>query len=473
MEDKNMQSFAYNVDSEVTRIKRFAAIMVLIVALFFFSFGAYFSFLYINSANNQSTPINKFNKIYETLVNEWYYGPEYMDVDEQLIMNAIEGMFDREKDAYTRYVPTVDFLQTSAKGIGISLIEYNDYFYITSVNSSHANMLKIGDVITAIDGVTTKGVPLENISSFTAGKDEVEITYIRGEDTKLARVSIKEYNVITVFSDKDFSEEASYVRIQEFGMNTARELEVILDDISKENLILDLRDNPGGFIDSVLQIGDLFLEGNKTILETRNKDGDSHYYKTSDNDKYEFNKIIILINDGSASGSEALAAALSEHLGDKVILYGETTYGKGSAQKNIPLGDGSVLSYTYALWYSPNGNSINKVGVSPQIEDKVTRLNIYDYDLELYSHGEFVAALQYVLTELGYKTTEWETPNYFSNELVTVLTDFQQEKGIEQTGKLDKRTRRYIAAEIKDKQVSDNNTQLENAFNHLLGVING
>ena len=163
----------------------------------------------------------------------------------------------------------------------------------------------------------------------------------------------------------------AYVKITEFDMDTAQHLETYLDaakTIGYDKLIIDLRDNPGGYISSVVDCADLFLEKGKVILSTKNKAGDSYSYKTSFNDKFDFSKIVILINNNSASGAEALSAALNENLGDVVDLVGVTTYGKGSAQKTIYFTDGTYFHYTYALWFTPNGNSIQKVGVAPERE---------------------------------------------------------------------------------------------------------
>ena len=232
-------------------------------------------------------------------------------------------------------------------------------------------------------------------------------------------------------------------------------------------LIIDLRDNPGGYITSVVDCADLLMGKGKIVLTTKDRDGNSYSYKTNDNDKYDFNKIFVLINNNSASGAEALAAALNENMNDKVELIGVTTYGKGSAQKMIQFTDGTYFNYTYAWWYTPNDNTIHGKGVSPETVYTGNGIHLLDFTttvLEKTNYGKEVHDLQVILKELDYYTGE--LTSYFDENLEIAIKAFQRDNEIEQTGKLDNLTIRYIVAKYQDDKVKDYNNEVNQIINN-------
>lgn len=462
--------YSRKLKEEQKKQKKIIIVISLVVAFVAFSIGFYASYAF-NSSSNNGKYKDKFNTIYDILKDEWYYGKENENLEKNLIDKAIYGMLDTQKDPHTQYLTSLGNLATSYQGLGIAVVEYKEYFMISEV-SSKANIdegLKKGDILMSIDGEDLANKDIKYISQLIENKSVVDLGVLRGNTRMEFNGYISTYTPITVF--KDFSsEQMAYIQITEFARDTASYLDVYLKEAKSQGynkLILDLRDNPGGFISSVVDCADLFMEKGKVVLTTKNKDGDSYSHKTITNAKYDFDKIVILMNGGSASGAEALSAALNDNMGDKVELVGTKTYGKGSAQKTIYFSDGTYFHYTHALWYRPNGETINGEGVYPEdtytgsgihllnFNDKVT-LKKDDYGINVYN-------LQMVMKELGYYN---ETINsYFGDALVETMKNYQSDKEINQSGELDKLTIRYIVADYYDSLVNSYNAEVNYVIN--------
>ena len=210
----------------------------------------------------------------------------------------------------------------------------------------------------------------------------------------------------------------------------------------------------------------MFLTKGKVVLTTKDRHGDSYSYKTRNSAKYDFSNIVILINDSSASGAEALSAALNEHLDTTINLVGVTTYGKGSAQTTVYFTDGTYFHYTYALWFTPNGNGINKIGVSPETVYEGSGIHLLDFSgatLEENDHGDDVKNLQIILKEMNYYTGE--ITGFYSESVKQAVMNYQTDVGITPTGKLDALTVRYILAKIYEDQIKDYKNEVITVIN--------
>ena len=459
---------------EETKKQKNLFIGICLIAVFFaFSIGFYVSYAF-NKNNKSSGNMSKFDTIYSILKDEWYYGIDDQNIEKTLIDNAIYGMLDTDKDPFTRYLTSLGSLASSYEGLGITISEYKEYFIITEV-ASKVNIdagLKVGDILKEIDGNSLANKDSNYIKTLITNKSSVNVLVEReGADVSLV-CYVTVYKPVTVFKDFSYSNEVAYIRISEFAADTADMFEEYLKDAKNANyneLIVDLRDNPGGYIYSVVDCADLLMGKGKVVLTTKDKNGNAYRYKTSDSDKYDFDKIIVLINNNSASGAEALAAALNENMDDKVELMGVTTYGKGSAQKMIYFTDGTYFNYTYALWFTPNDNSIHKVGVSPETSYTGEGLHLISFsktNLEKNNYGKEVKALQEVMKKLGYYTGE--LTSFFDESLETALKQFQQDNSIDQTGKLDNLTIRYILAKYQDDKVKDYDNEVNQAIESLI-----
>ena len=462
--------YSKKLKEETNKQKKIFIIISLVVAFLAFSIGFYASYAFNNSKKEDGYK-SKLDEIYEILKDEWYYGIEDENIEKTLIDRAIYGMLDTQKDPFTRYLTSLGSLATSYEGLGITISPYKEYFVITEV-ASKVNIdagFKKGDLLISIDGQDLANKETEYIKTLIENKNTVNVVVERDGNRLTITGYITTYTPVTVF--KDFSnEEMAYIKITEFDMDTAQYLETYLEESKNSGyskLIIDLRDNPGGYISSVVDCADLFLEKGKVVLSTKNKAGESYAYKTSFNDKYDFSKIVILINNNSASGAEALSAALNENLGDVVDLVGVTTYGKGSAQKTIYFTDGTYFHYTYALWFTPNGNSIQKVGVAPEREYIGSGLHLMNFNgitLKRSDYGTEVYNLQVIMKTLGYYNGEYTS--YYDETLENSIKAYQADNGIETTGELDETTIRYLLAKVYEDQIEDYNNEISEVLNY-------
>jgi carboxyl-terminal processing protease len=460
--------YSKKLKEEMKKQKKVYIIICLIVTFLAFSIGFYASYAFNNSNNNGYK--GKLDTIYSILKDEWYYGIDDENIEKTLIDRAIYGMVDENKDPFTRYLTSLGSLATSYEGLGITISEYKEYFVVSDVVSK-INIdagFKKGDIIKSIDNVSLENKSIDDIKTLIENKDSVDILVERGGVDVSLIGYITTYSPVTVF--KDFSsEEMALVRISEFSADTADYLEMYLKEAKQEGynkLILDLRDNPGGYINSVVRCADLFMGKGKIVLTTKDKHGNSYSYKTTKEGKYDFSKIVVLINNGSASGAEALSAALNENMGDIVELMGVTTYGKGSAQKTIHFTDGTYFHYTYALWFTPNDKSINKTGVEPEsvyTGSGIHLLNFSKVNLKKKDYGVNVYNLQVVMNSLGYYDGEFTS--YFDEQLEMSVKKYQADNSLEQTGELDNLTIRYILAKYYDDQIVDYRNEVNKVIN--------
>lgn len=471
--------YSKKLNEEKRKHKKILIITSILCVIFSFSIGFYLSYI-VNDNDVNNNYKNKFDAIYEVMKDEWYYGINDGQIEKTLIDNAIAGMTTTSEDPFTRYLTSLGSLATTYDGLGISISEYKEYFLISEVTSK-INIqagLKKGDILISIDGNDLANKDSDYLKTLIENKETVSVVVERNGVRQLPITCyVTTYSPITVFKDFSLSEEYAYIQITEFAKDTADYFEDYLKEAKQNNynkLILDLRDNPGGYITSVQDCADLLMEKGKIVLTTKDKKGNSYSYKTMSNDKYDFEKIIVLINNNSASGAEALSAALNENMNDKVELVGVTTYGKGSAQKMLYFTDGTYFNYTYALWYTPNGNSIHHTGVEAETiytGEGIHLLSFTKTTLEKNDYGDDVKNLQIIMQKLGYYTGEINS--FYSEELANAVKEFQIANGFEesnQTGNLDSLTIRYILAKYQDDKTISYNKEVSDI---LMGTYRG
>ena len=436
-------------------------IITCLVLVFSFFFGFYISYRITEKEKS------KLDIIREIMEEEWYYGVDEEDIESSLENKMILGMIDLNKDPYTRYLTSLGSLADSYTGVGISASLYGEYFIIDEVSSQSAINcgLKVGDIIVGLDDINLENKSLEELNDLIVNKESVNLKILRNSEEINITAPITTYDPITVFT-KEY-DDVSYVKISEFNMDTAEYLNEYFNGLASNynNLIIDLRGNPGGYISSVRDVLDLFVSSDKVVMSTVDKNGKIKFIKTVDDSLYIFNKIVVLIDENSASGAEALSAALDYHLDDIVTLYGNTTYGKGSAQKTYHFDDGTYFHYTYALWNTPFGNTINHIGVAPEVESVntgISHLKIYNKELNLYDYGEEVLSIQRLLNMLGY----YQGPlhSFVDENVYNSLKEFQKDNNLTQTGIVDNETLRYINKLMYDDKV----LYLDNELNDVL-----
>jgi carboxyl-terminal processing protease len=298
-----------------------------------------------------------------------------------VIEGAIKGM-TRALDPHSTYMNADMYkeLQVDTKGtfggLGIEISIQNDVITVVSPiedTPAYEAGIKAQDQIVAIEGESTKDFSLFDAVQKLRGPKGTKVTisimregFEKPKDFTITRDIIK---IISV-KHRSLENRIGVIRIASFHENTAGEIKKALRDINKgkepmKGLIIDVRNNPGGLLDQAIKVSDIFLKkGIVVSIKGRRPAADKTYQATDDGDEPAC-PIIVLINRGSASASEIVAGALRDN--KRAVLLGTQTFGKGSVQVVIPLGDGSALKLTTAKYYTPDGTSIQAKGITPDI----------------------------------------------------------------------------------------------------------
>lgn len=331
-----------------------------------------------NSEKNIES-ISKTLKNFRDVIDEIYIG----DIDEQKIMDeTIRGYVKGLDDEYSEYMTAEEWEDYKANalgnyvGIGIymGVNKEGNIEVVEPMKDSPAEKagLKTGDIIVSVNDESVIGINSDIVSSKIKGEEgtKVKVTVLRDTeyiDFEIERKSIKVYHVETDLLENNIG----YISIKTFDEGCAQEFKSAYDKVKNEgaeNIIIDLRNNTGGLVVECLEIADMILPKGNIELVTVDAKGNKEYSK-SKKDPIVEGKIIVLINEYSASASEILVAALKEN--DKAKVVGKTSYGKGVIQSVLELNDGSVLKLTVSEYFTPKENKINKIGIKP------------DYDIEL------------------------------------------------------------------------------------------
>lgn len=297
-------------------------------------------------------------------------------VDEKELTNAaIKGMYNYLGDPYTSYLDKdstdnlMDRLKGEYKGIGVEITTNESGIVVMTVfenSPAEEAGIMVGDIITKVKGVDVNGKTTSEVSNMiksTNGNVEIEVN--RGGITKTLTLKVSTVSIKSVVKNK--YDKTGYLRIETFSNTTYKQFKESLETLEKdgiENLIVDVRNNGGGFLNSAVEIAELFVEKGKPIYGLQTKDK-KEMYKDTTKEKRDY-KVIVLINGGSASASEVLAAALKESYG--ATLLGTKSYGKGTVQDTSELESGGMIKYTTAYWLTPKGVTINEKGLNPDIE---------------------------------------------------------------------------------------------------------
>ena len=281
------------------------------------------------------------------------------------------------------------------------------------------------------------------------------------------------YRQITVYSKliKQSNKSIGYIEVTTFSKETAADFKKQLKELEKKHidgLILDVRGNPGGLLESVQDILKEFVSKEKPYVQIEKRNGEKEpFFTTLEKDK-EY-PVVVLIDKGSASASEILAGALQE--AEDYKLIGEKTFGKGTVQQAVPMGDGSNIKLTLFKWLTPDGHWIHKKGIKPDIEVKQSDLfHVHPLQLtkplEKDMNNEQVKNAQQILSSLGYEPGRKD--GYFSSSTETAVKAFQQETDLQVNGRINDQTARALEqAVIKEQKKEKNDLQLQAALKYL------
>lgn len=304
-----------------------------------------------------------------------YIDYEYVeDVNTDSIVDVtVNGILDN-LDPHSVYIPkekmkrSAENMKGNFVGIGINFYTFKDTITVikTVENGPSAKAgIKGGDRILEANGKSLLGETNDSLVETLRGKrySEVKLKVYRKGEPKLLTFKVKRDVVPIKSVDAAYmlTEDLGYIKINRFAESTYKEFKKALKRLKKEganSLVLDLRENPGGFLEIAVNIVDEFLEDNKLIVYTKNKKGDiEKSYSTSKGD-FETGELFVMIDENSASASEIIAGALQDN--DKGTIVGRRSYGKGLVQREMQLGDGSAVRLTVSKYYTPTGRSIQR-----------------------------------------------------------------------------------------------------------------
>ena len=410
----------------------------------------------------------------------WLYGDEYEDLDTTLRDNSYYGMTGFIEDPYTTYQSASELEEFSSSinmnfvGIGVTYTVENGQPTIIKVyNDSPASKagLEPGDIIESVDGTNVVGMTSDEIKELVVGEEgtitalgikrqgehlNIEVTRGKVEST----VYGYEYEGIPVLELISFGE-TSYDECVNF-LNGYKDA---------DKLIIDLRDNTGGYQSAVLGIAGLFLDEDSLVMRAVYKDGHEELsYETADVRFENFKEIAILTNGETASAAEVLVMALKEGHPDAYTV-GDTTYGKGVMQSTFTFSDGSALKITTARWLSPEGKWINEVGIAPDYP-----VSLHDALYQAYPHfsedesftlddaGQYIELMEMALDYLDYDVERQD--GYFDESFLNALNAYKSEHGFKADGILDKTTYETIISSVTKVKGIDKSkdTQLNEAI---------
>lgn len=346
--------------------------------------------LITDSSSTDTSELDSYLKKIDSLINKYYLWSDKIDQD-KLKEGAISGYVSGLGDEYTEYIPASEMekftenIKGSFVGIGIYMVadEKNDqiivYYPIPNSPADKAG-IKSGDIIKSVDGVEYGYNDFDIIASKIKGEEGTEVTLVIERDGKEMTFKIKREKIdLNPITSKIINKNIGYIKLPSFDEGSSGDFKEKVDDLVSQgatSLIIDLRNNGGGIVDESTTIANYFLDKGKTIMTTKDKDGNEEVTKAEKDKEYSM-PIVVLVNENSASASEILTGALKDN--ERATIVGDTTYGKGVIQTVLTLSDGSGLKITTAEYFTPSGTEIHKKGITPDVEvklpDSVT--NIY------------------------------------------------------------------------------------------------
>lgn len=363
----------------------FSTTEVLIIAIIALGVGL-FSGTFVTlktSDKTNSSEIQEFIVAYNSIINNYYKKVNKT----KLIGEAIKGMFSYLDDPHTIYMDeeeTASFNQTldgEYKGIGATIQEADGNIRIVGLfKNSPAEKagLKEGDLILKVNGTSVEGKTADEAVALIKSKSTATLIIKRDEEEITYKIKLEEIQIPSVESEiiERNNQKVGVITMSVFAKNTGSQFKSELkklEDQKINSLIIDVRGNSGGYLDQASEIISNFMDSSHVIYQVEVKGKKTKYYsKGKENKKY---KVVVLVNGGSASASEILAAAFKESYGSDIV--GTKTYGKGTVQTAQQLESGSSIKYTIESWLTPTGKSINEKGITPTFEVELDE-NYYD-----------------------------------------------------------------------------------------------
>lgn len=420
---------------------RFMPLMMALCVVIGIIVGSFYSNHFSgNRLSTINTGTNRINNLLH-IIDDQYVDKVNLD---SLVEDAMPKILT-ELDPHSVYISAKDVeaanqdLQGSFSGVGIQFVIRQDTIHVQNViqngPAERAGILA-GDKIVMVDDHTFVGKEVTNQEAMKRLKGpkntKVKIGVLRYGHSKpqsfvvtRGDIPIKSVSATYMIDDK-----TGYIRIKSFGETTYAELLVALAKLGEsgfQNLIIDLRDNTGGYLQSAVQMANEFLPKNKLIVYTEGRKSPRQDFRSDGRGSYKQTPLVVLINEGSASASEIFAGAMQDN--DRATVIGRRSFGKGLVQKQIEFSDGSMVRLTIARYYTPSGRCIQKPYVHGETDD-------YAQDLmSRYEHGEFFSQDSIKHTGPKYHTSNGRvvyggggiTPDIFVPEDTTGFTSYYKQ----------------------------------------------
>jgi carboxyl-terminal processing protease len=464
------------------KIKKFKFVMLLFFLVFATAGITTFALAFGDekAVNVGVTERSEFKKLYEAYdkLNENYY----KDLkDETLVNGAINGMLESVGDPYSDYMNEKEAkkfqesISSSFEGIGAEIQEKEGYVSIVSpIKGSPAEKagLQPNDKILKVDGKSIQGMSVTEAVLLIRGEKGTKVTLTiqrpGQEESMEVTITRDEIPIETVYAEMKDNGVAE-IQITSFSENTYKELVNALNEMQDKGmkkLVLDLRQNPGGLLDQAIKISNLFVPQGEVLFQVEDNNGKVEKYVAEDGQKVKV-PTAVLVDEGSASASEILAAAVSES--NNIPLVGTKTFGKGTVQTAEEFEDGSNMKFTTAKWLTPKGNWIHEKGIKPDYEVKMpdyAQLPYINPDKELKESdmSETVKAAEQMLNALEFNPGNVD--GYYDEDTKAAVQKFQEKNELDSTGVLKGETTVKLMDQLRQK-LKENDPQFKKAVEVL------
>lgn len=434
----------------------------------------------------QQNAETKLSSIRSVMERYWYFARDIDDLSERLTDQAAVGMTTNEEDPHTQYMSKEEiesFTQSINRnfvGIGVQFqSQDNGLNLITRVfrdSPAERAGVQAGDIIHSVNGTVVDNLKASEIKELVQGEIGTDVTMVFVREGKFITLDITRGEIGHTVNGTVTEEGYGLLQLEQFGETTASEVDSYLAEFADNGitgLVIDLRDNGGGYLEALQGVVSKFLPANVVFIQRDYANGLKNSNKTEGGMYESFSPIVILVNGNTASASEAFTMAMREQR-DDVTVVGETTYGKGSVQITQYYNDGSALKYTDSIWKSPEGVWINGVGIEP--DETVSLHPVLNTFYESMEEDEtytkdsvspIVGEAQLCLDFLSYEPGR--TDGYFSDTTETAIRAFQKEAELEETGVLNQTTYEALVSAVVRKWSADRScdTQYQKAVEIL------
>ncbi|MDF9761006.1 MULTISPECIES: S41 family peptidase [Peribacillus] len=428
-------------------------------------------------APDKHAEFEKLYSTYDTIKGNYY---EKIDQD-KLVDGAINGMIKSLDDPYSAYMDKKEAssfhesISSSFEGIGAEIQEQDGKIMVVSpIKGSPAEKagVKPNDIILSVNGKSVEGLSSSEAVLKIRGKKgtKVDLSISRAGESEPIELTIKRDTIPieTVYAEM-LDDGVAKIQVTSFSEHTVQELKTSLEEMSKKDmkgLVLDLRGNPGGLLDQAIEMASLFIPNGKVVLQVEDRNGKKEVYKSKNDGELKI-PVVVLIDDGSASASEIVAAAVSESA--DIPLIGVKSFGKGTVQTAQDFDDGSNFKYTAAKWLTPKGNWIHKKGIKPDITVKLPDYASLPYispdkELKASDSSSEVKAAEEMLKVAGHDPGKID--GFFDEATTNAVKAFQREQKIKETGTIKDDTTVKLMQVIREK-ILKNDTQVKKAVEVL------